>query len=143
MARALSDIGTGHSTRAGNAQVINLSLGGTDLSADLSAAINYAASRNVLVIAAAGNCAKAASGAPARSIQITTRVAYPQVLAVAATDHYDNWASYSGYEVLYRIVGAWRSRWGSDYEHRPRRLWAASTAPRWRRRWFRLPPRWC
>jgi thermitase len=80
-----------------NAQVINLSLGGIYPSADLSDAINYAVSRNAVVVAAAGNCAQGGEGCGSSNPDYYPAV-YPQVLAVAATDHYDNWASYSGYK---------------------------------------------
>ncbi len=81
-----------------NAQVINLSLGGTVPGADLSDAISYALSRNALVIAAAGNCAQGGAECGGSSNPDYYPAAYPGVVAVGATDHYDNWASYSGYK---------------------------------------------
>ena len=81
-----------------NAQVINLSLGGLYPSADLSDAIDYAISRNALVVAAAGNCAQGGAECGGSFNPDYYPAAYPHVLAVSATDHYDNWASYSGYK---------------------------------------------
>ncbi len=80
------------------AQVINLSLGGFSPDDTLKAAVDYAASKNAFVAAAAGNCAQ---GGPACLYQINPDfypAAYPGVVAVAASDHFDNWASYSGYK---------------------------------------------
>ncbi|MCU0500440.1 MAG: S8 family serine peptidase [Anaerolineae bacterium] len=81
-----------------NAEVINLSLGGIYPSADLSDAINYATSRNAVVVAAAGNCAQGGAGCGGMTNPDYYPAAYPSVIAVGATDHYDNWASYSGYK---------------------------------------------
>jgi serine protease len=67
------------------AQVINLSLGGPIKSKILEDAVNHAVSKGVLVVAAAGNSGKAV-GYPA---------AYPQVVAVSATDSNDNVAWFS------------------------------------------------
>ena len=94
-----SNIGLAIRRAADNsAQVINLSLGGIYPSADLSDAINYAASRNALVIAAAGNCAKGGDECVGSINPDYYPAAYPLVVAVAATDHYDNWAEYSGFK---------------------------------------------
>ena len=105
--KALDSLGVGTYSNIGlairraadnNAQVINLSLGGIYPSADLSDAINYAASRNALVVAAAGNCAQGGDGCGGSSNPDYYPAAYPQAVAVAATDHYDDWASYSGHK---------------------------------------------
>lgn len=80
------------------AQVINLSLGGFTPDATLQEAINYALGKKVFVAAAAGNCAQ---GGPACLYQTNPDfypAAYSGVVAVAASDHFDNWASYSGYK---------------------------------------------
>jgi len=79
-------------------EVINLSLGGIYPSADLSDAINYAASRNALVVAAAGNCAQGGAECGGAFNPDYYPAAYPGVIAVGATDHYDNWAEYSGFK---------------------------------------------
>jgi len=79
------------------AQVINLSLGGTSSSEVLRSAINYALSRNALVVAAAGNCAQPGACGGATNPDFYP-AAYGGVLATGASDHYDNWATYSGYK---------------------------------------------
>jgi subtilisin family serine protease len=58
------------------AQIINMSLGGPNLSSTLSDAVDYAASRGVLLVAAAGN----------NSGNVLYPAAYTAVIAVAATD---------------------------------------------------------
>ncbi|HEX4512722.1 MAG TPA: S8 family serine peptidase [Polyangiaceae bacterium] len=67
------------------AQVINLSLGGPIKSQILEDAVKHATSKGALVVAAAGNSGKSV-GYPA---------AYPQVVAVSATDSNDNIAWFS------------------------------------------------
>lgn len=79
-------------------QVINLSLGGFEHNPLLQDAITYAASRNVFVAAAAGNCAQGGVGCPAETNPIFYPAAYPGAIAVAASDHFDNWAPYSGFK---------------------------------------------
>jgi len=81
-----------------NVDIINLSLGGIYPSADLSEAIAYAASRDALMVAAAGNCAQGGAECDGASNPDYYPAAYPQVLAVGASDHYDDWASYSGFK---------------------------------------------
>jgi len=68
------------------AQVINLSLGGTGPSSSLEDAINYARSKGVVVVAAAGNTAGNFVLYPAR---------YPNVIAVARTNSANNWEASS------------------------------------------------
>ena len=94
-----------------NAQVINLSLGGTVPGADISAAITYALSRNVLVIAAAGNCAQGGAGCAGMTNPDYYPAGYPGVVAVGATDHYDNWASYSGYKPYVGLTAPGGTAW--------------------------------
>jgi len=70
------------------ADVINMSLGSPGSTQTLAAAVEYAASKGVLLVAAAGN-----SG-------VSTRVypaAYPTVMSVAATDASDQRYSWSNY----------------------------------------------
>jgi thermitase len=69
------------------AKVISLSLGGGG-STTLSNAVSYAWNKGCVVVAAAGNSSSSALSYPA---------AYPNVLAVAATDSTDTLASYSNY----------------------------------------------
>jgi len=81
-----------------NAQIINLSLGGPYPSSPIADAVQYATGeKHALVVAAGGNCAQ---GGPACSYIVNGDfypAAYNNVLAVAASDHFDNWARYSNY----------------------------------------------
>jgi thermitase len=70
------------------ADVINMSFGMTDESGAVQAAINYASSRGVVLVAAAGNQDTSVPQYPASD---------PNVLAVAATDQYDAKADFSNY----------------------------------------------
>jgi thermitase len=83
------------------AQVMNLSLGGLvqfdEQRMTLQSAVDYAVARNALVVAAAGNCAQGGEGCG-----YPNPAFYPAacdgVFAVAASDHFDNWATYSNYQ---------------------------------------------
>ncbi len=70
------------------AKIINLSLGGSSASRTLQDAVNYALSRGVVVVAAAGNNGNNTAVYPA---------AYPGVVAVTASDQNDNLAAFSSY----------------------------------------------
>ncbi len=70
------------------AKVINLSLGGYGDSSALRDAVNYALSRDVVVVAAAGNDSVSDRFYPA---------SYPGVVSVTATDHDGAFASFSNY----------------------------------------------
>ncbi|PIP74737.1 MAG: peptidase S8 [Candidatus Levybacteria bacterium CG22_combo_CG10-13_8_21_14_all_35_11] len=70
------------------AQVINLSLGGSASSTTLESAVNYAWSKGVVVVAAAGNSNNSSKTYPG---------AYLNVIAVAATDNQDKRAYFSSY----------------------------------------------
>ncbi len=70
------------------ANVVNLSLGGPGSSAVAQAAVDYAWSRGVVVVAAAGNSASSTLSYPA---------AYPSAIAVSATNSSDGLASFSSY----------------------------------------------
>ncbi len=70
------------------AQVINMSLGGSSGSSTLQNAVDYAWSKGVVVVAAAGNSNTDALHYPA---------AYTNVIAVGATDNTDAKASFSNY----------------------------------------------
>jgi len=70
------------------AEVINMSLGGSSPSSTVEDAINYAWSKGVVVVAAAGNYGNTAPLYPAH---------YANCIAVAATDYTDAKASFSNY----------------------------------------------
>jgi subtilisin family serine protease len=70
------------------AKVINLSLGGPDVSQVLGDAVNYALAADVVVIASAGNDGNSTPSYPA---------AYEGVVAVSATDRSGNFAYFSNY----------------------------------------------
>jgi thermitase len=70
------------------AQVINLSLGGTAGSTDMSSAITYANGKGVNILCAAGNSNTSAASYPAY---------YSACIAVASTDSADNRSSFSNY----------------------------------------------
>lgn len=70
------------------AKVINMSLGGSVKSTTLERAVKYAWSRNVVVVAAAGNSANPSKTYPG---------AYTNVIAVAATNNLDKKAYFSSY----------------------------------------------
>ncbi|MET8909355.1 type VII secretion-associated serine protease mycosin [Micromonospora sp. NPDC004551] len=78
------------------ARVINLSLGGTDTSEALAAAIDYAFARNVVVVACTGNLATSKT----RDVWYPARE--PGVLAVTGLDENDNlWSgSITGHETV-------------------------------------------
>ncbi|MDP2661509.1 MAG: S8 family serine peptidase, partial [Dehalococcoidia bacterium] len=78
------------------ARVINLSLSGFDSSFVEEEAVNYAYSKGVMIVAAAGNCfALGTSGCPTEANPTMYPAALPHVVAVAATDSSDNHAFYS------------------------------------------------
>ncbi len=80
-----------------NAKVINMSLGGSVKSFTLENAVNYAWSKGVVVVAAAGNSANPSKTYPA---------AYTNAIAVAATNNKDQKASFSSYGAKWVDVAA-------------------------------------
>jgi len=104
-----SDIATGIAWAADHgARIINLSLGGPGDSPVLHEAIQYATNSGALVVAAGGNSADATPQYPA---------AFPEVLAVSATDHAGVLTSFStrgdwidiaapGYKIISTIPSA-------------------------------------
>lgn len=82
------------------ANIINMSLGGPDYDAAMLAAVNYATSRGVLVVAAGGNCGDSSVDECAGMVG-PGRMAYPakyeNVLSVGATNSGDSRASFSSY----------------------------------------------
>ncbi|MGM9472404.1 S8 family serine peptidase [Pseudarthrobacter sp. YS3] len=95
--KVLNDTGSGSSSAIAQgidwavdhgAKVINMSLGQRVSSRTLEAAVNNAWNQGVVLVAAAGNAGTQAQIYPG---------AYPNVIAVAATDNFDNKASFSSY----------------------------------------------
>ncbi len=80
------------------AQVLNLSLAGPSASSLMQNAIAYAQQNGALVVAAAGNCAQDYQNCWQRINPDLYPAAYPGVLAVAASDRFDNATRYSGYK---------------------------------------------
>lgn len=81
VAQALVDVAD-----SGKYQVINLSLAGTQAASTLADAIDYAWSKGLVIVAAAGN---------SYSTQLQYPAAYNPVISVGATDYHDNLAAYS------------------------------------------------
>ncbi|MBI4287936.1 MAG: peptidase S8 [Chloroflexi bacterium] len=95
--KVLADNGSGNYSWIANgiiwaadngAQVISMSLGGSFASSTMESALNYASSKGVLLVAAAGNSNTSSPSYPAY---------YSNVIAVAATDKNDAKASFSNY----------------------------------------------
>jgi thermitase len=95
--KVLDDSGSGYYSWIANgiiwaadngAKVINMSLGGSSSSSTLESAINYAWSKDVVIVAAAGNNGNTKPVYPAY---------YSNCIAVAATDESDAKASFSTY----------------------------------------------
>jgi len=82
------------------AKVINMSLGVTSPDPILKTELDYAQSRDVLIVAAAGNCGSPSSyllNGCSYAGQMVYPANYSQVLAVGATDSNDQRASFSSY----------------------------------------------
>ncbi|MGC8780520.1 MAG: S8 family serine peptidase, partial [Anaerolineae bacterium] len=86
------------------AKVINLSLGGTTPSTALLDAIRYAQSKGALVVAAAGNNGSSAPFYPAY---------YDEVVAVSATDEYDQYWTISNYGTWVDVAAPGSSIWST------------------------------
>ncbi len=104
--KVLGDSGSGSFSAIANgiiwaadhgANVINMSLGASSGSSAVSDAVTYAWNHDVVVVAAAGNSSTDQSFYPA---------AYPNVIAVAATDKNDAMASFSNYGASWVDVAA-------------------------------------
>jgi thermitase len=105
-AKVLNDSGSGYSSAIANginwavskgAKVINMSLGQRVSSRTLEIAVNNAWKQGVVIVAAAGNAGTQAKIYPG---------AYPNVIAVAATDNNDAKASFSTYGANWVDVAA-------------------------------------
>ena len=75
-----------HAADSGLYEVINMSLAGPDPSLTLEAAVNYAWNAGLVLIAGAGN---------QYTLQVQYPAGYDNVIAVGATDFYDNLAAFS------------------------------------------------
>ena len=107
------------------AGIINLSLGGVADSQIMSSAVQYAVSRGLLVVAAAGNCASGGSGCGGLVNPVMYPAAYPDVVAVAATSTDDSHAYFSehhpyvdvsapGMDIFSTVVGTYGSLSGTS-----------------------------
>lgn len=81
-----------------NAQVLNLSLAGFAPSETLRTAAADMVAQGVLVVAAAGNCAQNPGSCGGLINPDMYPAAYPEVLAVSASDRLDRGTIYSGYK---------------------------------------------
>ena len=91
----MSDVASGVTWATDHgARVINISLGSSAAQTTLQDAIRYAIAHNVLVVAAAGNCGVSSSRCATLN-EPQYPGAFPEVLAVAATDENDGHPSFS------------------------------------------------
>lgn len=93
------------------AQVINLSLGGLDRSSTIKLAVEQAYQSGAIIVAASGNDGSGVSLYPA---------AFPEVIAVGATDRYGDHASFSNYGSHLELVAPGQTIYstlpGNSYE---------------------------
>jgi len=89
------------------ARIVNLSLGSPFDSATLRSAIAFASSRNVLVVAAVGNCGGTLERCTSLN-QIDYPAAYEEVVAVGATDTDDSLAAFSTRNATVGVVAPGR-----------------------------------
>jgi len=94
------------------ARIINISLGANAGQQTLQDAIRYALAHNVLVVAAAGNCGVASTRCPAINAPQYPG-AYPETLAVAATDINDLRASFSNENSYVGIAAPGANIWST------------------------------
>lgn len=94
------------------AQIINMSLGGSELDATLQSAVDYAYQHNVVVVAAAGNCGTGTEFGcdPTKPGAMLYPALYPHVLSVGSSAQSDARATFSSYgrglDILAPGVGA-------------------------------------
>jgi len=100
--------------------IINMSLGGTAPSPMIEEAINYAISKGVIIVAAAGNNGEAGMGWPG---------AYPQVISAAAGGWTEQWLNHPTYGVRDPRTPFW---WLSDVLDVPEKL---NTKDYWGNNW--------
>ncbi|MBI2906269.1 MAG: S8 family serine peptidase [Chloroflexi bacterium] len=94
------------------AKVLNLSLGSPRSSTTESSAIDYAWSKGVLIVAAAGNCGRGASSDCTSSGQIEYPAAYANVLGVGSTTAEDRLADHSTRNSTVDVVAPGQSVYG-------------------------------
>lgn len=105
---SLSDVATGITYAADHgARIVNLSLGSPFDSTALHAAVTYATQKNVLVVSAAGNCGAGGTNCTSTN-QLDYPAAYPEVLAVGATDTDDSVAFFSTQNSSVKVVAPGR-----------------------------------
>ncbi len=130
------------------ARIVNISLGSSSDSATLQNAVQYAAARNVMIVAAAGNCGQGSTRCLNTTNLIEYPAAYPGVVGVGATSMDDTIASFStqGPQVAISAPGVriisttphyptYQSDHGGNIDYRA----AARRAPRHDRRRSRDP----
>ena len=94
------------------ARIINISLGADTGQQTLQDAVRYAVAHNVLVVAAAGNCGVASTRCPSVNAPQYPG-AYPETLAVAATDSNDLRASFSNEDSYVGIAAPGKNIWST------------------------------
>ena len=100
------------------AKVINMSLGGYFSSDTVQKAVNTAWGKNVVLAAAAGNDGNQRKNYPAY---------YPNVIAVAATDHADAKASFSNHGSWVDVAAPGKSILSTQPNHKDK-IWGDTTA---------------
>lgn len=108
------------------ARIINLSLGGPYPSEILRRAVERARQRGVLIVAAAGNCARGGDNCTERN-QVEYPAAFPGVLAVGATTFDDQSATYS---TQGRYIGIAAPGGDADATDTDDRRWIFGPVPR-------------
>jgi subtilisin family serine protease len=86
------------------AKVVNMSLGGPGKSSALEAAVQYAHDHGCVLVAAAGNSAREATGTPPQVNRIMYPAAYDHVIGVAACDQNGFSTHYSEYNAFVDIA---------------------------------------
>ena len=95
------------------ARIINISLGSSASQQTLQDAIRYAVAHNVLVVSAAGNCGVASTRCDGVINEPQYPGAFPEVLAVAATDVNDQHAAFSNVNSYVAIAAPGQSIWST------------------------------
>ena len=101
------------------AHVISMSLGGSRGSSTVESAINYAWDKGVVLVAAAGNSGRKSASYPAY---------YTNVIAVGATDHNDNKASFSNWGTWVDITAPGVSILSTAPNHPTTQAWSSGVS---------------